>query len=177
MLGIAPRYNTLVRAFLRSIYAMDLDPYDAVLVGSAPLAEFGLRDVDDLDVLVSPAMMRLMQERRARIVSGWMYSINGAGEHAGYGAELELYSVSEWYKIQINSENPFLSASGVDAKTIFSRAVSSRFFNVYDIRVLDLISMVQIKRASKRAKDAADLLLLSKDYRKALCRESTPEGD
>ena len=113
----------------------------AVLIGSAPLAVLGLRDVNDLDVLVKPNTVEILAAR-------------GATEYDSYSAAFVLPVGT----IQITSQLYNLAANcGLTEAQVWQRADMWQSWQVWNIQ-----HCKTFKATVRREKDVDDLLLIER---------------
>ncbi|MFA5854582.1 MAG: hypothetical protein WC866_05920 [Patescibacteria group bacterium] len=121
---------------------LDLPSGEYIVLGSGILGALGIRDINDVDLLVSPQLFEKL------LTDGWMYAeveIEGRTRKKAYRDHYEAYQ-DFWY----GTERP-------DAKQLISDAVTVRGFSF-----LSLEKLMEIKTVMGREKDLQDVLLIQK---------------
>jgi len=140
-MNATPRYDALTRELRRLI-----SPSQVVLVGSAPLAYRGLRDVNDLDVLVEESAFQRISKH---FPHDW--SVEHDTERDIYGASTPAGM------IQLSSHAaPFVGEVGLCSYDIVSKATNTDDGWL----IMSLEHVYRIKLARRQEKDLDDLRLI-----------------
>lgn len=122
------------------IRQLDLPAGEYVVLGSGVLAALGIRDIADIDLLVSPRLFNQLRER------GWEY---GALDYDGRVRERLTFGETEAFKdFWYSDQNP------APEKLIANAAV------IKGVPFLPLATLLDIKRALNRPKDHSDIALV-----------------
>lgn len=124
------------------IRQLDLPAGEYVVLGSGVLAALGIRDVADIDLLVSPRLFNQLRQR------GWEY---GTLDYDGHVRERLTLGEAEAFKdFWYSDQNP------APEKLIADAAV------IKGVPFLPLATLLDIKRALNRPKDHSDIALIEK---------------
>lgn len=146
-----PRYEKL-----RSYVAAVLQPKDFVLIGSATLAARGIRDVNDLDVLVRPSRWVLV---KAKFAEGYWPAASSDAEVPEYDPDLDADGKPR--EILRTGQHDFMMTpprivGAVTAADVFQDAQYFEGFQVGSPR-----HCLAIKALAGRKKDHADMTSLA----------------
>jgi hypothetical protein len=124
----------------REIEDLGLPTGEYVVLGSGVLAALGIRDIADIDLLVSPRLFNQLRER------GWEY---GTLDYDGRVRERLTFGTAEafrdfWY----GDQNP-------DPEKLIANAAI-----IKGVPFLPLATLLEIKRAFNRPKDHSDIALI-----------------
>ena len=121
---------------------LDLPPGEYVVIGSGILGALGIRDIADVDLLVSPRVFEQLRER------GWVYQ---EIDIEGRTRQKLTHGVAEAFKdFWYGNINPDPANMIKDAQIIEG------------IPFLSLEKLMEIKQVLNRPKDCADIALIEK---------------
>lgn len=150
----APRLDAYASCLRTALLAVrQVGTPDLVLVGSAPMAALSLRDVRDLDVLVSEDLFAKL--------SGYFQQAYGEAYEAHDGQAFAV-AVPDLGTIEVATDYKRFADVGLATSDVFERALAPGATRVgLDFRVMALYHMELVKRAAGRDKDLEDLQLLA----------------
>ena len=124
----------------REIEQLDLPAGEYVVLGSGVLAALGIRDIADVDLLVSPRLFNQLRER------GWEY---GTLDYDGRVRERITFGEAEAFKdFWYGDQNP------APEKLIANATI------IKGVPFLPLATLLEIKHVLNRPKDRSDIALI-----------------
>lgn len=119
---------------------LDLPSGEYIVIGSGILGALGIREVGDIDLLVTPRVFEMLRDR------GWTY-------------EVAEYDGRKRDKLSSGSAEAFKDFWYGDVNPDPARMIAEAIF-IKDIPFLSLEKLLEIKRAFSREKDLADICLI-----------------